>query len=116
MKSEDSKEAPLPGRGSNALHGFGNLPMNALSEIPTPKPDAPWVTALKKDKGRITGYQLSDGQILEKDAAIALAKSGGIAGVGISTNSGNEYLKSLPDNLESNNLSHLPTVSEEKGD
>jgi len=97
------------------LSGLESLPMNALSEIPTPNADALTITALKKDDGRVTGYQLSNGQVLDKDEAISLAKNGGIAGVGIATNGGNEYLKSLPDNSENNNLSHLPTISDNEG-
>ena len=85
--------------------------MKALSEIPTPHADAQHITSLVKDGGRVTGYQLSDGSILEKHEAVALAKQGGITGVGVSTNNGNEYLKSLPDDTENNNLSNLPSIT-----
>jgi len=85
--------------------------MQALSEIPTPSADAQHITALVKDGGRVTGYQLSDGSILDKPDAVDLAKQGGIAGVGISRRNGNEYLKSLPDDTENNNLSNLPSVT-----
>ena len=85
--------------------------MKALSEIPTPNSDAHHITALIKDGGRVTGYQLSNGDTLDKPEAVALAKQGGIAGVGISSRGGNEYLKSLPDDTESNNLSNLPSIS-----
>ena len=88
-----------------------SLAMNALNEIPASNPDAEHITALVKDGGHITGYQLSDGSILDKPDAVELAKQGGIAGVGISNRNGNEYLKSLPDDTESNNLGNLPTVS-----
>jgi len=94
---------------------FTSLPLNTFSEIPTPQPDALTVVGLTKDSGRVDGYKLSNGQILGKDEAVALAKKGGIAGVGIATRDGNEYLKSLPDNTESNNLSHLPTVDSYEG-
>ena len=87
------------------------LPMMSMKEVPTPNPGAPSVTALVKESGKITGYQLSNGQTLAKDAAVALAKQGGISGVGISERYGKEYLKSLPDGAENNNLSSLPTVS-----
>jgi hypothetical protein len=90
-----------------------NLPMNALSEIPEPNPDAQHISALKKDGSHVTGYQLSDGRILDKPEAVALAKQGGIVGVGIAHRNGNEYLKSLPDDTENNNLSHLPSVTQE---
>ena len=88
------------------------LPMNALSQIPTPAENAQHITALKKDGGHVTGYQLSDGRMLDKQEAVMLAKQGGIAGVGISHRNGNEYLKSLPDNTENNNLRNLPSVSQ----
>ena len=87
------------------------LPMNALNQIPTPKANAQRITALKKSGGRVVGYQLSGGQILDKSAAVSLAKQGGIAGVGIANRKSNEYLKSIPDGTESNNLSNLPSVT-----
>ena len=40
-------------------------------------------------------------------------KSGKIKGVGIAHNKDTEYLKSLPDDKESNNLGSLPTVDSE---
>ena len=97
---------------NNVSPGLESLPMNAFSEIPTPNSDALTITALRKDDGRVTGYQLSDGQVLDKDEAVALARKGGIAGVGIAARDGSEYLKSLPDNTESNNLSHLPSITQ----
>lgn len=90
---------------------LSSLPMNALQEIPTPNSDAKQITALVKKSGRVTGYQLSDGQIVDKEQGIMMARQGGIAGVGISSRNGSEYLKSLPDQTEDNNLSSLPTVS-----
>lgn len=89
-----------------------NLPMKALSEIPTPNANAGEIVALVKEGGRVTGYKLSDGQILTKEEGVDLAKQGGIQGVGISSRNGNEYLKSLPDATENNNLSNLPSVSQ----
>ena len=90
---------------------LSSLPMNALNEIPTPKANAQYITALVKSRGHVTGYQLSGGNILGKPEAIQLARQGGISGVGISNRKGSEYLKSLPDGTESKNLSNLPTVS-----
>ena len=87
-----------------------SLPMKAIREVPAPNADAKEITALIKDKGRVTGYQLSDGRTLGKAEGVELAKQGGIKGVGISARDGREYLKSLPDETESNNLSNLPTV------
>ena len=86
--------------------------MNALNEIPTPHANAQHITALKKDSGRVIGYQLSDGSIIDKPAAVMLAKQGGIQGVGIANRNGTEYLKSIPDGTENNNLSNLPSVSQ----
>jgi len=86
------------------------LPRMAM-EIPAVNDSAATITALVKDGSKVTGYKLSDGQILDKPQAVALARSGGIAGVGISERYGSEYLKSIPDGTDNNNLSHLPTVS-----
>lgn len=90
------------------------LPMMAMKEIPQPTSDAKTIKALVKDSGRVVGYQLDDGEILDKEAAIGLARRGGIKGVGIADNKGTEYLKSLPDDTESNNLSNLPSISASK--
>lgn len=88
-----------------------SLAMNALDDIPHPKENAKSITGLVKESGRVTGYQLSDGKIVAKEEGVSLAKNGDIKGVGIAHRDGNEYLKSLPDGTEDNNLSHLPTVS-----
>lgn len=87
------------------------LAVNALDDIPTPKSDAKDIVGLVKTSGRVTGYQLSDGSTLSKEEGVALAKKGGIKGVGIAHRKGNEYLKSIPDGTEGNNLSNLPSVS-----
>ncbi len=105
--SENENESELSGQSKMV----SILPMMAIKDIPTPNADAKEITALVKDGGRVRGYQLSDGQILDKEEGVALAKQGGIRGVGVSTNRGNEYLKSLPDGTENNNLGNLPSVS-----
>ncbi len=87
-----------------------SLPMRAMQEIPLVKPDAKRIVALVKKSGRVEGYQLEDGHILTKEEGVALAKAGGISGVGISSRNGNEYLKSLPDGTEGNNLGNLPAL------
>ena len=89
------------------------LPKAALDDIPTPKENALSITGLVKDKGRISGYQLSDDRIVSREEGIHMAKSGMIRGVGIAHNGDTEYLKSLPDDTEDNNLSSLPTVKEQ---
>lgn len=88
-----------------------SLPMNALSEIPTPNADAKTIVGLVKHSGKVTGYQLSDGRIVDKAEGVSLAKQGEIQGVGVSRRNDSEYLKSLPDNTENNNLGNLPTVT-----
>ena len=90
---------------------FSKLPMMALTDIPQPNADAKQITALVKEEGRITGYQLSDGRVLNKEDGVQLAKQGGIRGVGVATRNGTEYLKSLPDEDEGNNLGNLPSVT-----
>ena len=40
----------------------------------------------------------------------ALAKAGGIRGVAVAVRNGSEYLRSLPDGSESDNLSNLPAI------
>lgn len=87
------------------------LAMNTLDNIPTPAPDARRITGLVKDRGRITGYKLSDNTTLNKSQAVQLARQGGIAGVGIAHRGDTEYLKSVPDGNDNNNLSNLPSVS-----
>lgn len=88
-----------------------SLPMMALKDIPKPKVGAKDIVALVKEEGRIVGYQLSDNRTVSKEEGVALARSGDIKGVGVASRKGNEYLKSLPDGEESNNLGNLPSVS-----
>ena len=87
-----------------------SLPKAALDEIPTPDPDAVSITGLVKSRGRISGYQLSDDRIVSREEGVSLAKAGKIKGVGVAHKKETEYLKSIPDNSENNNLASLPTV------
>lgn len=86
------------------------LAYNALDEVPQPKADAKEITGLLKSHGKITGYQLSDGATISKEEGVAMAKAGEIRGVGVAHRKNTEYLKSLPDGSENNNLGSLPTV------
>ena len=88
------------------------LAKNALDSIPETKSDAKDIVGLIKSEGRVTGYQLSDGTNVSKEEGVALAKEGNINGVGIAHRDGKEYLKSIPDGTENNNLSNLPSISE----
>lgn len=83
----------------------------ALDDVPTPKSDAKKIVGLVKSSGRITGYQLSNGSIVSKEEGVSLAKAGEIQGVGIAHRKDSEYLKSLPDGTENNNLGNLPSIS-----
>ena len=88
-----------------------DLVKNTLDQIPQPNSDAKQIVGLVKEGGRITGYQLSDNSIVEKQQAVDMAKQGPIAGVGIAHRGETEYLKSIPDGSENNNLGSLPSVS-----
>lgn len=88
------------------------LAMNTLHEIPAPREGAKRIVALVKENGLVTGYQLSDGNAVSKEKGVDLAKQGQIEGVGISSRNGREYLKSLPDQNDANNLSSLPTIQQ----
>ena len=90
------------------------LVKQTLDQIPQANPNAKRIVGLVKTEGKVTGYQLSDNSIGEKQQAVNLAKQGQIAGVGIAHRGDTEYLKSIPDGNENNNLSNLPSVS--KGD
>ena len=87
------------------------LPYSALDEVPNPKSDAKEIVGLVKSSGKISGYQLSDGTTVSKEEGVSMAKAGDIKGVGVAHRKDSEYLKSLPDGTESNNLSNLPSVS-----
>ena len=87
------------------------LVKQTLDQIPQASPNAKRITGLVKTGGRITGCQLSDNSIVEKQQAVVMAKQGQIAGVGIAHRGDTEYLKSIPDGSENNNLSSLPAVS-----
>lgn len=84
---------------------------NTLDQIPKACPDARKIIGLVKENGRVTGYQLSDHSIVKKQQAVNMAKQGQIAGVGIAHRGDTEYLKTIPDDSENNNLGNLPSVS-----
>lgn len=87
------------------------LVKQTLDQIPQANADAKKIVGLVKESGRITGYQLSDNSFVEKQQAVDMAKEGKIAGVGIAHRGDTEYLKSIPDGTENNNLGNLPSVS-----
>ncbi|MBP3469220.1 MAG: DUF3892 domain-containing protein [Lachnospiraceae bacterium] len=87
------------------------LARNTLDEIPHASGDAREIVGLVKSSGKITGYQLSDGKTVSKEEGVAMAKAGEIKGVGVAHRGETEYLKSIPDGSENNNLGNLPSVS-----
>lgn len=90
---------------------IGHLPKNINEEVPTPNSDAVSISKLIEHSNEVIGYELSNGQTVNKDEAIQMTKSGQIAGVAVVLNKGNEYLRSLPDDNEGNNLSNLPKIT-----
>lgn len=88
-----------------------SLAMNTLDDIPVPNSNAKDIVGLVKSSGRITGYQLSDGRTVSKQEGVNLAKAGELNGVGVAHRGDSEYLKTIPDGTESNNLGNLPSVS-----
>ena len=58
------------------------LVKQTLDQIPQANTNAKKIVGLVKEGGRITGYQLSDSTLVEKQQAVDMAKQGQIAGVG----------------------------------
>ena len=88
-----------------------SLAMNTLDDIPNPKSDAKDIVGLVKSSGKVTGYQLSDGSTVSKEEGVRMAKEGDIRGVGVAHRGDTEYLKSIPDGSDNNNLGNLPSVT-----
>lgn len=90
---------------------LGGLPVDINREVPTPNINAQSIIALIKKSGEVVGYELSNGEKISKEQGVQMAKEGQIKGVAVAVSKkGEEYLRSLPDQNENNNLSSLPTV------
>lgn len=87
---------------------------NTLDNIPVASSNAKEIIGLIKESGKVTGYKLSDQSSVSKSDAVAMAKSGQIKNVGIAHRGETEYLKSIPDGSENNNLGNLPAYSPER--
>ena len=87
------------------------LVRQTLDQIPQVNANAKRIVGLVKESGKVKGYQLSDDSVVDKQQAVNMAKQGQIAGVGIAHRGDTEYLKSIPDGSEINNLGNLPSVS-----
>ena len=103
------------GNENNIL--LAGLPFNAtdnnLEFKPQSDTDKRSIVAVMKHSGEITGYELSSGEQITKERGVELAKAGTISGVSVATSrKGEEYLRSLRDDDESNNLSSLPIIEE----
>ena len=90
-----------------------NLVKNMLDQIPQAEPNAKHIVGLVKKGGKITGYKLSDETFVSRQEGVSMAKQGQIADVGIAHRGNTEYLKSIPNGSENDNLSNLPSVSPE---
>lgn len=88
-----------------------NLVKNTLDQISQAGPNAKRIVGLVKEGGRITGYKLSDESFVSRPEAVSMAKQGQIVGVGIAHRGDTEYLKSIPNGDENDNLGNLPSVS-----
>lgn len=92
---------------------IGGLPKNINKVVPEPRSNSVNVAKLVKHSGEVIGYELSNGERVSKDQGVQMAKDGNIGGVAVGiSKKGEEYLRSLPDDVESNNLSSLPTINE----
>ena len=90
-----------------------NIPLTGIQSGSQSNSNKQSIKAVIKSSGEITGYELSNGEQITKEKGVELAKAGAISGVSVSTSrKGEEYLRSLPDQDESNNLSSLPTIEE----
>ena len=89
------------------------LVKQTLDQIPKASSNAKHIVGLVKEGGRITGYQLSDNSIVPKQQAVNMAKQGQIADVAIAHRGDTQYLKSVPNGSENDNLGNLPSVSPE---
>lgn len=87
---------------------------NTLDNIPVANSNAKEIIGLIKESGKVTGYKLSDQSSVSKSDAVSMAKSGQIKNVGIAHRGDTEYLKSIPDGRENNNLGNLPSYSPKK--
>lgn len=85
---------------------------NTLDDIPQSEPGAKKITALVRKDREVIGYKLSDNSVVKKQDAIAMARNGEIHGVGIAHKGDTEYLKSIPNGKESDNLGNLPSITE----
>lgn len=74
--------------------------------------DAEEITKLIKSGGEVVGYELSSGRHISVHQAVEMAKKNQLQHVGVSTSKdGSEYIRSLADGNEGNNLGNLPSIT-----
>lgn len=74
--------------------------------------NAEQITKLIKSGGEVVGYELESGVHISVQQAIDMAKHNQLKHVGVSTSKdGSEYIRSLADGDESNNLGNLPSIT-----
>lgn len=74
--------------------------------------NAEQITKLIKSGGEVVGYELESGKHISVQQAIDMARSNQLKHVGVSTSKdGSEYIRSLADGDESNNLGNLPSIT-----
>lgn len=86
---------------SNQFKDSGDETMNNVTKI---------VKVKKNPDGDITDVMLDNGNTLSINQAVMMAKDGLIEGVNVGrSKSGTEYLRGVPNGIESDNLDNLPT-------
>ena len=97
---------------SNEFKGdlkFSNVVNRVVSEGGA---NAEQITKLIKSGGEVVGYELESGKHISVEQAIDMARNNQLKHVGVSTSKdGSEYIRSLADGDESNNLGNLPSIS-----
>ena len=123
---ENESDIPLTGLPSNFTNNASMLNNNVKLRDSISNPnsqdlvskllldtDKNSITAIMKHSGKISGYELSNEEQITKERGVELAKAGNISGVSVATSKkGEEYLRSLKDDDESNNLSSLQIIQE----
>lgn len=70
------------------------------------------ISKLIKSGGEVVGYELQSGVHVSVQQAIDMAKHNQLQHVGVSVSKdGSEYIRSLADGDESNNLGNLPSIT-----
>jgi len=88
---------------------FSNVVNRVVSEGDA---NAQAITKLIKSGGEVVGYELESGRHVSVQQAIDMAKENRLKHVGVSiSKDGSEYIRSLADGDESNNLGNLPSIT-----